>query len=196
MKNIKVSVSTMIVVTLLVVIPGLAQTTVQPTGKLPSITVKKFDIKTGVEFPVASLDVMMNEIVDEILKTKRFSQVRLDPPAPMVKPDNTGGEVKAVPPITENTAMPATDETDIILTGTITKYQPGNRATRYLIGFGAGKTKVVAAIKVMDKATGKVLLEKDVDGKVIIGVFGGDSNGATRGLAKEVASTTKKARTH
>jgi maltose-binding protein MalE len=43
-----------------------------------------------------------------------------------------------------------------------------------------------------DAATGNVLFEKDVEGKVIIGLMGGDSAGATRGLAKEVAKVTKK----
>jgi hypothetical protein len=33
--------------------------------------------------------------------------------------------------------------------------------------------------------------EKDVDGKVIMGLFGGDSKGATDGLAKEVAKDAR-----
>jgi hypothetical protein len=78
------------------------------------------------------------------------------------------------------------------LSGTITKYDKGNRAARYFVGFGAGATKVVAHIKFIETATGSVLFEKDVDGKVVIGVFGGDSKGSTRGLAKEVAKVTKR----
>jgi hypothetical protein len=77
------------------------------------------------------------------------------------------------------------------LTGTVTKFQKGSRALRYLSGF-AGKTKIVAHIKVADRHTGQVLYETDADGKVVIGVFGGDSMGATNGLAKEIANKVRK----
>jgi len=50
---------------------------------------------------------------------------------------------------------------------------------------------VVADIKFLDKVTVEVLYQGSVDGKVIIGFFGGESLGATRGLAKEVAKVTK-----
>lgn len=178
----KIKIITFVLAILFVAIPTLAQdakSTVSPVEAKKSIEVTKFDIKEGVEFPAAALDVMTNEIVDELIKLKKFSQVKLTAPAS--------------PTTTDNTEKVDSSETQLLLTGTITKYEAGSRAKRYLIGFGAGKTKVVAAIKVSDKTTGTVLLEKNVDGKVIMGIFGGDSNGSTRGLAKEVASTTKKA---
>lgn len=121
---------------------------------------------------------MMTEIVDELTKLKKFSEVKGLAPA-----------AAAVATTTETTGQPTSW---ILLTGTVTKYQPGSRTTRYLVGPFAGKTKVVASIKLVEKDTGKVLLEKDVDGKVVIGLFGGNSNGATRGLAIEVAKVTKK----
>ena len=52
---------------------------------------------------------------------------------------------------------------------------------------GAGKTKIKAHVKFVDVSTGETVFEDDVDGKVIMGMFGGSSPGATRGLAKEVA---------
>ena len=78
------------------------------------------------------------------------------------------------------------------LTGSITKFNKGSRAERYLLGPGFGKTILKAHVQFLDVATGRVMLEKDVDGKVIIGLFGGDSKGATNGLAKEVAKIAKK----
>ena len=36
------------------------------------------------------------------------------------------------------------------------------------------------------------MFEDDVDGKVIMGIYGGNSVGAARGLAKEVAKKAKK----
>lgn len=47
-------------------------------------------------------------------------------------------------------------------------------------------------IKLTDKATGKVLIEREVDGNVVIGVFGGNANETTRGLAIEVAKVLKR----
>lgn len=174
-------------VMLFVAIPTLGQNASSSAQAAPveqSIEVVKFDIRAGVEFPASTRDVMMTEIVDELTKLKKFTLVLGDVAV--------AGAAKKEEPVTE--APAATDvETKLVLTGTVTQFNPGNRAARYLIGFGAGKTKVVAEIKLVERATGKVVLEKKVDGSVIIGLFGGDSNGATRGLAEEVASVTKKA---
>ena len=137
--------------------------------KYQNIEVTRFDVKEGVDFPADWMLTMTEEIVKQLQETKKLKQVLresetpTDPAAPTLK-----------------------------LTGTVTQYDKGSRAARYMIGFGAGKTKVVAHIKIADKATGEVLFEDDVDGKVIIGVIGGESVGATRGLAKEVAGKTKK----
>ena len=43
-----------------------------------------------------------------------------------------------------------------------------------------------------DRDTGEVVYTAKADGKVWIGFFGGNSMGATKGLAKEVAKVTKK----
>ena len=151
--------------------PVLAQTNTQNTikNKYQNIEVVKFEIQEGVNFPPESRDVIMSQVVEELKQLKKFTQV-----------SNVGETV------------PEGAGSTVRLSGTITKYKPGSRAKRYLIGFGAGATKVVAHIKFVDAATGNVLYEKDVDGKVWIGLFGGDSSGATRGLAKEVAKVTKK----
>ncbi len=138
-------------------------------NKYQNIEVVRFDIQEGVEFPPESRDVVMAQVVEELKQLKRFKQV-----------SNVGETI------------PEGAGPTVRLTGTITKYKAGSRAKRYLIGFGAGATKVVAHIKFVDPATGNVLFEKDVDGKVWIGMFGGESSGATRGLAKAVAKVTKK----
>jgi hypothetical protein len=78
------------------------------------------------------------------------------------------------------------------LVDTVNEFNKGNRAVRYMVGFGAGKTKVKAHVKFVDSATGDILFEKNVDGKVWIGFIGGESIGATRGLAKEVAKVAKR----
>lgn len=172
MYNLKSNLVLSILICLLGTASTTAQTTKPPTpvkGKYQNIEIVAFDIKPGVEFPPDSLKVMMPEIVDEVRKLKKFKQVASEGDA---KTDASGATMR--------------------LTGTVSKYKPGNRTARYMVGFGAGAAKVVAHIKFTDSATNEVLYEKDVDGKVIIGLFGGNSNGATRGLAKEVAKVTEK----
>ena len=138
-------------------------------NKYKDVEVAQFDIKEGVKFPAELMSGMMGEIVQELQKIKKFKQVFRE------------GESQ----------VEASDPT-IRLVGTVTKYQAGSQAKRYLIGFGAGKTKVVAHVKFIDKATGNVLFEKDVDGKVVFGLFGGQSKTSLRDVGKEIGEVSKK----
>ena len=153
--------------------PALAQTAQKPEGiknKYQNIEVTSFEIEEGVKLPPESRDVIMTQVVEELTQLKKFKEVS----------DK------------RELATPQAEGPTVRLTGAFTKYNAGSRAKRYFIGFGAGTTKVVARIKFVDAATGDTLLERYVDGKVWIGLFGGDSSGANRGLAKEVAKVTKK----
>lgn len=173
---------------------GLGQGNKEAAAEKKSLEVTRFEITEGIEFPDPSLDKMMTEIVEELTKTKKFESVSLTPAIAPVRARSDAVEPKTeTAPLSTDVSLIKVDDADLVMTGTITKFKPGNRAARYLIGFGAGMTKIVALVKVVEKATGKILMEENVDGKVIIGLFGGDSKGATRGLAKEVASDTKKA---
>jgi len=136
--------------------------------KYQQVEVAKFEVKEGVQFPESYLTTLMGELVAQLQETKKFKQAS-----------------------SEGVGQGAADVPTLRLTGVVTEFKPGSRAKRYVIGFGAGKTKVVADIKFIDKATGEVLYQGSVDGKVIIGMFGGESVGATRGLAKEVAKVAK-----
>ncbi len=78
------------------------------------------------------------------------------------------------------------------ITGSVVKYKAGSRAKRYMIGFGAGKSKLIAEVKFIDAATGNVLHEQKADGDVVMGVFGGNSGGAKSELAEQVAKSAKK----
>jgi hypothetical protein len=132
------------------------------------IEVGQFNIQEGVKFPESYLTTLSGELIAQLQELKLFNQVLNENASP------TGSEVPSIK-----------------LTGTVTKFNPGSRAKRYILGPGFGKTKIVAHVKFIDRSTGAVLFEKDVDGKVIIGFFGGESIGATRGLAKEVAKVAK-----
>jgi hypothetical protein len=137
--------------------------------KYKGIEVVRFEVKEGVQIPQDYLITLTEELVKQVTETKRFSDVMREGESPK---DASASSLKLV--------------------GTVTEFKAGSRAKRYLIGFGAGKTTIKAHVKFLDRATGEVLFEADVDGKVVMGMMGGDSVGATRGLAKEVAKVATK----
>lgn len=73
------------------------------------------------------------------------------------------------------------------ITGEVTRFKPGNRAKRYLIGFGAGATVVHAEVQFTDAATGQVLVRREMAGVTWTGIAGGDSKGAGESLARKIA---------
>lgn len=137
--------------------------------KYQYVQVNRFDVQPGVDFPLDYQLTIVEDLNKEIGKIKGVKQVLRD------------GE-----PLPEEQPV-------LLITGTITKYKKGNQAERYLVGFGAGSTVIGAHIKCYDAATKEPLFEQDVDGKVVIGVMGGKSEGANNGLAKEIAKDVKKA---
>ena len=135
--------------------------------KYQYVQVNRFDVRQGVDFPPDYKLTIDEDLNNELGKIKRMKQVlREGEPLPQAEPV-------------------------LLITGTITKYKKGNQATRYLVGFGAGATVIGAHIKCYDAATKELLFEHDVDGKVIMGIMGGKSEGANNGLAKEIAKNIK-----
>ncbi len=72
------------------------------------------------------------------------------------------------------------------ISGVVTRFKPGSREKRYLIGFGAGATVVEAQVWFTDSTTGRVLLGREVRGTTWIGVGGGDSQSAGTSLARKI----------
>ena len=135
-------------------------------GKYQVIEVERFTAAAGVDLPM-NYEIELAGDLARQLEKKAFQRV--------VQP---GDEAAGAAPV-------------LRLTGTVTEFKKGSRALRYLSGF-AGKTKIVAHIQVVDRDSGQLLFETHADGKVVIGVFGGDSMGATNGLAKEIAKKIRK----
>ncbi len=136
--------------------------------KYQYVQANRFDLQQGVDLPPDYLLTIDEDLIKELGKIKGMKQVlREGEPLPQGEPV-------------------------LLVTGTITKYKKGNQATRYLVGFGAGSTVIDAHFKCYDAATKELLLESDVDGKVIMGLMGGKSEGANNGLAKEIAKDIKK----
>lgn len=136
-------------------------------GKYNVVQITKFDVKEGVPFPPDHAVTLTEDLIKELTATGKFKEVLREGEKPTVA-----------------------DAKVLKVSGTITEYKPGSRAKRYLVGFGSGTTKIVAHVKFLDDAD-SVIWQDKMDGRVWIGMFGGESIGATRGLAKEVASKTK-----
>jgi hypothetical protein len=133
-----------------------------------SVQVAPFDTKEGVAFPPDFSVRLTEELLKELAGSERFTEVLREGESPS---EEAAPRVK--------------------LAGTVTEFKKGSQMKRYMIGFGAGKTKIKATVRFTDAASGDVVFEKDVDGKVIMGFAGGDSMGAAHGLAKEVAKVAK-----
>jgi len=142
-----------------------------PKGRYEQIEVTRFDVEDGIDFPPAFMDSINEEIIARLQETKKFKRVLHE------------GEKKP----------PAADVPAIKLVGRIVSYKPGSPALRFFVGLGAGMTRIVAHVQYLDRATGAIWYEDDMDGKVILDRRARkESIGATRGLAKEVVNKTVK----
>lgn len=89
--------------------------------------------------------------------------------------------VNRVPAVTE--AAPETNT--LILEGTIIEYEPGSRALRYLVGFGAGKAYATVQLKAIDKAKKEEIFRGNIAAEQSMGVFGGSFDGVIQKLVDE-----------
>ena len=154
---------------MMLAVAAFGQTTTAAKGPYKAIEFERFTVRQGVEFTDKELDELMKAAVKNFVKSNRFDSVTMVGDAPV---EAAGPKLK--------------------ISGEITKYVKGNQAARYLIGFGAGKTKIIVDIKMTDASTGEVVFNQVVDGDVTWGVFGGDSDDAKGGVADEVIREMKK----
>jgi hypothetical protein len=136
--------------------------------KYQQVQVNRFDVQQGVELPPDYQLAIFEDLIKSVAKIKGVTQV-----------------------LREGETVPE-DQPVLLVTGTVTNYKKGNQAARYLVGFGAGETVIGAHIKCYDATTKELLFEGDVDGRVVMGLMGGKSEGANNGLAKEIAKDLKK----
>jgi hypothetical protein len=141
--------------------------TSEPYG---TVEIERFAVAQGVEFPDAELSELMGYMVTHFNRSRRFENVFLSTDA----------------------ASQSASPRRVKISGTVSKYSKGSRAARYLIGFGAGRTKLVSDVKVVDAETGNVLFEQKVDGHVYGGLFGGETDAAKGGVASEIIKTMTK----
>ena len=138
-----------------------------PETSYEFLQINHFDVAPGIDFPDEYRAKIDEDLFRALQTIKGIKQVLRD-----------GESLPTGAPV-------------LLITGTITKFEKGNRAARYLVGFGAGATVIRAHLKCLDAGTKQVLIEHEVDGKVIMGMVGGKSEGANNGLAKEIAKDIK-----
>lgn len=135
-----------------------------------TVEIERFTVADGVEFSDGELSELMSYMVTHFNKSRRFDSVFLSTDA----------------------ASQTTPGRRVKISGAVSKYSKGSRAARYLVGFGAGRTKLVTDVKVVDAETGNVLFEQKVDGHVYGGLFGGETDAAKGGVASEIIKTMTK----
>jgi hypothetical protein len=145
---------------------GQASSAKQP---YKAIEIEKFTVRQGVELADKEVDELMKATLENFRASNRFDSVTM---------------------VGDSAAVEAAPKLKI--SGEVTKYVKGSRTARYLVGFGAGKTKLLVDVKLVDASTGEVVFNQSVDGDVTWGLFGGDSDKAKSGVADEIIREMKK----
>jgi hypothetical protein len=89
--------------------------------------------------------------------------------------------VNRVPSVTEATP----EKNALILEGTIIEYEPGSRALRYFVGFGAGKAFATVQLRAIDKSTNEEIFRGNIGAEQSMGVFGGSFDEVIQKLVDE-----------
>jgi len=80
----------------------------------------------------------------------------------------------------------------LVLDGEITRLAPGSRALRYVVGFGAGRSKAQSEMRFVDAQTAKVLMVTADRSVAAYGIFGGDSRDHLRESFDDMARNLAK----
>jgi hypothetical protein len=67
---------------------------------------------------------------------------------------------------------------ELIIQTELFLFNPGSRALRYWVGFGAGKGTIGYHIYLKDAATDELVAQFDAYGTIVMGIFGGDVGSA------------------
>lgn len=132
-----------------------------------------FDLKAYTAVAVERFPVSGTEINDE--EDRKMAAAM--PPyfqSEIVRRLREAGLFARVVNLSETEFKPGPEKT-LRLQGVITRLDPGSRALRYMVGFGAGRSKAQAEIHFVDAQTGQVVMVTADRRVAAYGVFGGDS---------------------
>src|SRR6266571_5176735 len=151
---------------------GLAPTIEDPDVGLVGVS-RGFDIRQYSVMAVARFDVNKDDVKDD--EDRNLAAVMPDFfQSEIVRRLRAAGIFERVINLTERDYAPGQERT-LRIEGTITRLAPGNRAMRYLIGFGAGAAKAQAETRFVDVQTGQVVVVTADRREASFGIFGGDS---------------------
>jgi hypothetical protein len=150
----------------------------KPLAGYPVLVFDKIKAAPGViqaGFAEAQVPVLQAEIIVQLVQKSPFEEVidRTDAPAP-----RSGIRFQA------RDGKPA-----LLLTGTITDFEPGSQAARLLVGMGAGTAKLKMHFSFADAATGKEILFTDHEHKYWFGTLGGSKKTAISRTAEEMVKS-------
>jgi len=105
--------------------------------------------------------------------------------------DLNNNGLKSYPADVDKTC-PNTNES-LVVNGRVIDYKKGNRAVRYMVGFGAGKQKIETNLVLTEKKSGKVIAKERVVDRKIGGLVGGSEDKGKRDYAEKVNKFIRKA---
>jgi hypothetical protein len=132
-----------------------------------AIEVVRFKVNPNVRFPDTSVDQLMRDLVDQLTGLKMFSNVTL-----------------------ASSSDPSAKH-DLVLMGVITKYERPKAARIATYGI-AGNDYLTATFKIVDTATDKDILQKQVKAAGITGLLSGNWDSVERNLSRFIAKHVKK----
>jgi hypothetical protein len=151
---------------------GLTPTVEDPDVGLVGAA-RGFDLRLYTVFAVARFDVNEADVKDD--QDRSLATAMPDYfQSEIVRRVRAAGIFERVVNLSEREYAPGAERA-LRLEGTITRLVPGNRALRYLVGFGAGAAKAQAETRFVDVQTGQVLLVTADRREAAFGIFGGDS---------------------
>jgi len=133
-----------------------------------AVQVDPVTIQEDVQFPAEFLMKLQAEIAKQLSKQKEFEEVLAEGQSP----------AKAGAPV-------------LRLSEQITSYERGNRAERYLGGFGAGSTVVNAKVVFMDGESGQTFMAENLRAVLSGGFLGGSAEGVVQDFARQIVTKTK-----
>jgi hypothetical protein len=136
---------------------------------------------TEAGFVEKQVPAMRTEIIVQLIQKKIFDEV-------MDQSDTPTARATFNPP--QGDGKPS-----LLLSGTVTEFEPGSQAERYLVGLGAGAAKLKMHFSFQNSATGKEVLSTDHQHKFWFGNFGGSKHTAisrtAEGMVKSLVDDIK-----
>jgi len=154
-------------------------TATRPLSGYGRLEIANFLVKSEDDVPAKYLYALFGSLVKELDRRKKLNGLEF---ATNYSKGTPGRWTEA----------PSSEGQTMVLSGVVTEYQAGSRTKRYLVGFGAGKTRVYCLFRLVDKATGDVLLERLANGSISGGLFGGSGSGAMKELGSNISKAIEK----